>query len=135
MRIASIRFATHTRAWLLIAALTALLIGVGAPLGGALRYLLAGLTVAMNVIGYWVSDRFALRAGRAEPVEPGTMPELERGSQALPVTVNAATASLYAVNPLARQGVATLFATHPPMAERVCRLRAVDDDQALGLAA
>jgi len=45
-----------------------------------------------------------------------------------------ATASLYAVNPLARQGVATLFATHPPIAERVRRLRALDDDQALGLA-
>jgi Zn-dependent protease with chaperone function len=44
-------------------------------------------------------------------------------------------ASLYAVNPLARQGVATLFATHPPIAERVRRLRALDDDQALGLAA
>jgi heat shock protein HtpX len=51
------------------------------------------------------------------------------------VTVNPATASLYAVNPLARQGVATLFATHPPIAERVRRLRALDDDQALGLAA
>jgi Zn-dependent protease with chaperone function len=34
---------------------------------------------------------------------------------------------------MARQGVATLFATHPPIAERVRRLRALDD-QALGLA-
>jgi len=51
------------------------------------------------------------------------------------VTVNPATASLFAVNPWARQGVATLFATHPPIAERVRRLRALDDDQALGLAA
>jgi heat shock protein HtpX len=47
----------------------------------------------------------------------------------------AATASLYAVNPLARQGVATLFATHPPIAERARRLRALDDDLALALAA
>jgi heat shock protein HtpX len=43
----------------------------------------------------------------------------------------AATASLYAVNPLARQGVASLFATHPPVAERARRLRALDDDLAL----
>jgi hypothetical protein len=29
----------------------------------------------------------------------------------------------------------TRRATHPPIAERVCRLRALDHDQALGLAA
>jgi heat shock protein HtpX len=290
MSVASIRFATHARTWLLIAALTALLIGIGALLGGAFLYLFAGLAAAMNVIGYWFSDRFALKAGRSQPVVPGTMPELEamvqdlarraqvpaprlytipseqpnafatgrdpqhaavavtegllqhlppdqvksvlahefghiknrdilvssiaalvagaiaaianvfqfsllfggededagalgwigllatiivapvaasllqlavsrqreyladatgaqflgraapladaletleQGARALPVRVNPATASLYAVNPLARQGVATLFATHPPIAERARRLRALDDDLAL----
>jgi hypothetical protein len=29
----------------------------------------------------------------------------------------------------------TRRATHPPIAQRVCRLRALDDDQALALAA
>jgi Zn-dependent protease with chaperone function len=77
MSVASIRFATHARTWLLIAALTALLIGIGALLGGAFLYLFAGLAAAMNVIGYWFSDRFALKAGRTQPVAPGTMPELE----------------------------------------------------------
>ena len=290
MSVASIRFTTHARTWLLIAALTALLIGIGALLGGAFLYLFAGLAAAMNVIGYWFSDRFALKAGRAQPVVPGMMPELEamvqdlawraqvpaprlytipseqpnafatgrnpqhaavavtegllqhlppdqvksvlahefghiknrdilvssiaalvagaiaaianvfqfsllfggedqdagalgwigllatiivapvaasllqlavsrqreyladatgaqflgraapladaletleRGARALPVRVNPATASLYAVNPFARQGVATLFATHPPIAERALGLRALDDDLAL----
>lgn len=51
------------------------------------------------------------------------------------MTVNPATASLYAVNPLARQGVATLFMTHPPIAERVRRLRALDYDQTVRPAA
>jgi Zn-dependent protease with chaperone function len=32
----------------------------------------------------------------------------------------------YAVNPLPRTGAATLFMTHPPLAERVRRLRALD---------
>jgi Zn-dependent protease with chaperone function len=39
------------------------------------------------------------------------------------------------LGPAERQGVATLFMTDPPIAERMCRLRALDDDQALGLAA
>jgi heat shock protein HtpX len=47
------------------------------------------------------------------------------------MAVNPATASLYIVNPLTRQGVATLFATHPPLAERVRRLRALDHRNAL----
>jgi len=72
--------------------------------------------------------------GRAAPLAHA-LEALERGSQALPMTVNPATASLYAVNPLARQGVATLFMTHPPIAERVRRLRALDYDQTVRPAA
>jgi heat shock protein HtpX len=290
MNIASTRFATHARTWLLIAALTALLVGIGALIGGAFLYLFAGLSAGLNVVGYWFSDRLALKASRARPVAPGTMPEfeamvqdlaqraqvpaprlytipseqpnafatgrnprhaavavteglldtlppdevkgvlahefahiknrdilvssiaatvagaiaavteifqwsfvfgsededagplgwigllatiivapiaasllqlavsrqreyladatgaqllghatpladaletLEHAAQAVPMIVNPATASLYIVNPLTRQGFATLFVTHPPLAERVRRLRALDHDQAL----
>jgi heat shock protein HtpX len=290
MSITSIRFATHARTWLLIAGLTALLVGIGALIGGAFVYLFAGLAVALNVIGYWFSDRLALKFSRARPVAPGTQPELEamvhdlaqraqvpaprlytipseqpnafatgrnpqhaavavtegllhdlpsvqvngvlahefahiknrdilvssiaatvagaiaaiaevfqwslffggsededtgplgwigllatiivapiaasllqlavsrqreyladatgaqllghpaplvdaletleHAAKARPMTVNPATASLYIVNPLTRHGVATLFATHPPLAERVRRLRALDHDRA-----
>ena len=42
------------------------------------------------------------------------------------MAVNPATASLYAVNPLPRAGMAALFMTHPPMDERIRRLRALD---------
>jgi heat shock protein HtpX len=51
---------------------------------------------------------------------------LERGSRLLPMRVNPATASLYAANPLPRAGLTALFMTHPPTAERVRRLRALD---------
>ena len=289
MNFTSTRFATHARTWLLIAVLTALLVGIGALIGGAFVYLFAGLAAALNVVGYWFSDRLALKASRARPVAPGTMPELEaivqdlaqrarvpapqlhtipseqpnafatgrnpqhaaiavtdglihglptvqvkgvlahefahiknrdilvssiaatvagavaaiaevfqwslffggsddedsgplgwigllatiilapiaatllqlgvsrqreyladatgaqllghptpladalesleHAAKALPMAVNPATASLYIVNPLTRQGVATLFATHPPLAERVRRLRALDHDR------
>src|SRR6188508_924616 len=75
MNITATRFATKARTWLLIAGLTALLIGIGALIGGGFLYL--GLAILMNVVGYWFSDKLALKASRAQPVEPGTMPELE----------------------------------------------------------
>jgi heat shock protein HtpX len=77
MNITATRFATKARTWLLIAGLTGLLIAVGALLGGGFLYIFVGLAVLMNVAGYWFSDRLALKASRAQPVEPGTMPELE----------------------------------------------------------
>ena len=66
--------------------------------------------------------------GRAAPLADA-LERLDRASQALPMAVNPAVASLYAVNPLSRQGAAALFLTHPPIAERVRRLRALDGDQ------
>jgi heat shock protein HtpX len=294
MNITATRFATQIRTWLLIAALTALLIAIGGAIGGGALYIFVALAVLMNVAGYWFSDKLALAASHARPLEPGEIPELEeiardlagragvpvprlyligsaqpnafatgrdpahaavavtdgllqqlpedevrgvlahefahiknrdilvssiaamvagavsaiatvlqfsllfggsddddsplgligtlvaiiiapiaatllqlgvsrqreyladaagaqllgraapladaletleRESQALPMNVNPATASLYAVNPLPRRGIATLFATHPPIAERVRRLRALDGDRSLALAA
>jgi heat shock protein HtpX len=294
MNITATRFATQVRTWLLVAGLTGLLIAIGGVIGGGALYLFVALAVLMNVLGYWFSDRFALRASRAKPLEPGSAPELEaavqdiaqraqlptprlylipseqpnafatgrnpqhaaiavtqgllqylppdqvkgvlahefahiknrdilvssiaamvagaisaianilqfqllfggddedsgplgligalatiilaplgamllqlgvsrqreyladatgaqflgraapladaletleRGSQALPMNVNPATASLYAVNPLPRRGVATLFMTHPPLGERVRRLRALDGEPAVRLIA
>jgi heat shock protein HtpX len=294
MSITATRFATQIRTWLLIAALTALLIAIGGAIGGGALYIFVVLAVLMNVAGYWFSDKLALAASRARPLEPGEIPELEgiardlahragvpvprlyligseqpnafatgrdpahaavavtdgllrqlpehevrgvlahefahiknrdilvssiaamvagavsaiatvlqfsllfggsdeddsplgligtlvaiivapiaatllqlgvsrqreyladatgaqllgraapladaletleRASEALPMNVNPATASLYAVNPLPRRGIATLFATHPPIAERVRRLRALDGERSLALAA
>ena len=77
MSITATRFATHIRTWLLIAALTGLLIAIGAALGGGFLYLFVILAVGMNLVGYWFSDKLALRASRARPVEPGQTPELE----------------------------------------------------------
>ena len=43
-----------------------------------------------------------------------------------PMAVNPATEALYIANPLSGKGVSSLFSTHPPMEERVRRLRALD---------
>jgi len=77
MNISAQRFATKTRTWLLIAGLTALLVGIGALLGGMFLWVFVAIAVATNVVGYWFSDRLALKARRAQPVEPGTHPVLE----------------------------------------------------------
>jgi heat shock protein HtpX len=294
MSITATRFATQIRTWLLIAALTALLIAIGAAIGGGALYLFVALAVLMNVAGYWFSDKLALAASHARPLEPGAIPELEemaadlarraevpvprvyligsdqpnafatgrnpahaavavtdgllqhlpaeqvrgvlahefahirnrdilvssiaamvagavsavatvlqfsllfggsdddesplgligtlvaiivapiaatllqlgvsrqreyladatgaqllgraapladalemldRASEAIPMNINPATASMYAVNPLPRRGIATLFATHPPITERIRRLRALDGDRVVALAA
>jgi heat shock protein HtpX len=53
---------------------------------------------------------------------------LHRGAAAIPMQVNQATAPLYIVNPLTwlhGRGLANLFSTHPPMEERIARLRAM----------
>jgi hypothetical protein len=67
----------------MIAGLTALLVGIGALLGGMFLWVFVAIAVATNVIGYWFSDRLALKARRAQPVEPGTHPVLEATVQDL----------------------------------------------------
>ena len=48
---------------------------------------------------------------------------LEAGAKAMPMEVNAAAEPLYIVKPFSGRGVASLFSTHPPMEERIRRLR------------
>jgi heat shock protein HtpX len=50
--------------------------------------------------------------------------KLERGAQVIPLEdPNPATAHLFIVSPLTGGGIMTLFSTHPPIAERVRRLK------------
>jgi heat shock protein HtpX len=48
---------------------------------------------------------------------------LEAGAKAMPMQVNQATEPLYIVKPFSGGGIASLFSTHPPIEERVRRLR------------
>ncbi|RJS19342.1 protease HtpX [Corallococcus sp. H22C18031201] len=49
--------------------------------------------------------------------------KLERGAEAMPYDRAPATSHLFIVNPLHHGGVMSLFSTHPPIPERVRRLR------------
>ena len=84
MNITATRIATELRTWLLIAAITGLLIAVGGAIGGGALYLFVALAVGMNVVGYWFSDRIALAASRARPVRPGSSRSLRRWSTSSP---------------------------------------------------
>jgi heat shock protein HtpX len=97
MNITATRFATKARTWLAIAGLTGLLIAIGALIGGGFLYLFVALAVLMNVAGYWFSDRLALRASRARPVEPRTLPELEAMVQDLAQRAEVPTPRLYLI--------------------------------------
>jgi heat shock protein HtpX len=66
------------RTALLLAGLTGLLIAIGAVLGGGFLYIFVAFAVLMNVVGYWFSDKIALRASRAKPVSEQEAPQLYR---------------------------------------------------------
>jgi heat shock protein HtpX len=51
--------------------------------------------------------------------------KLQRGVEALPYDRAPATSHLFIVNPLSGGGVMALFSTHPPLEERIRRLRAM----------
>jgi heat shock protein HtpX len=74
----------HLKTGLLLAGLTALLVGIGRWLGGTNGMVLAFVVaLAMNAGAYWFSDKIVLAMYRARPVTPGEAPELYRMVQRL----------------------------------------------------
>jgi len=78
MNIQRASFSTKARTWLLLAGLTALFIGVGAAIGGAVLWFFVVFSILMNVAAYWASDKFAIKAARAKPVTEAEAPDLHR---------------------------------------------------------
>ncbi len=69
----------HTRTFMLMAAMTALFIGVGYLLGGTGGMLFALIfAVASNGFAYWNSDKLVLRMYGAKPVDAASAPGLHR---------------------------------------------------------
>ena len=61
----------HLRTFMLLAALTAIFVGVGYVVGGPTGMAIAFVLAAgMNLFSYWNSDRLVLAMYRAQPVEP-----------------------------------------------------------------
>jgi heat shock protein HtpX len=53
---------------------------------------------------------------------------LEAAGSLVEFAASPATEPLYTVNPFAEEGIAAMFVTHPPLAERVRRLRQLDPE-------
>jgi heat shock protein HtpX len=51
--------------------------------------------------------------------------KLSRASQAIPMEANPSTAHMFIVNPLTGRSLMNLFSTHPPLEERVARLKSM----------
>jgi heat shock protein HtpX len=104
------------------------------PIGGLVALIVGPLAATLIQLGisrqreYLADASGAKLLGRAAPLADA-LESLERTSKAVPMQVNPATASLYIVHPLKGGGMASLFSTHPPIAERVRRLREMDAAQ------
>jgi heat shock protein HtpX len=55
----------------------------------------------------------------------GALEKLSRASQAIPMNANPSTAHMFIVNPLTGRSLMNLFSTHPPIEERISRLRSM----------
>ena len=86
--------------------------------------------IAASIIQLSISRQreFAADAGGAEICgNPESLASallrLEEGAKAVPMQVNPASEPLYIVKPFSGKGIANLISTHPPIEERVRRLR------------
>ena len=79
MSITQTKFATQARTWVIISGLGALFVSLGYIFGGSAGLILfAGIAILFNLVMYWKSDKLALRASKARPVEQSEAPELYR---------------------------------------------------------
>lgn len=109
--------------------------GGGGVIGGLLMIVLAPLAATLIQLAVSRSREFQADATGAQIAgQPWglakALEKLEMASKVAPMDATPATAHLFIVNPLTGGGWTTLFATHPPIAERVARLRAMARSQA-----
>jgi len=104
--------------------------GGGSILGSLLFALVAPIAASLVQLAISRSREYVADATAAgltgDPDALATALErLAFAAEHRPARVEPATASLYIVNPLTGGSLASLFSTHPPMEERIARLRAL----------
>jgi heat shock protein HtpX len=76
----------------------------------------------------YAADRTAAALCRSPHGLADALVRLEQAMELVEFSASPATEPLYTANPFAEQGLAALFVTHPPIGERVRRLRELDPD-------
>jgi heat shock protein HtpX len=104
--------------------------GGGGVIGGLLMIVLAPIAAMLIQMAVSRAREYQADASGAQMAgQPWglakALEKLEVASKVAPMEATPATAHLFIVNPLTGGGWTTLFATHPPIAERVARLRAM----------
>jgi heat shock protein HtpX len=106
---------------------------VGGWLQRALLFVLG--PVAAAIVHLLLSPKREFDADRAAAALLGSphgladaLIRLEQAAELVEFRANPATEPLYTFNPFAEEGLAGLFVTHPPVGERVRRLRQLDPD-------
>ena len=100
----------------------------GSAIGAILMAILSPIAAMLVQMAISRSREYGADAGGASicgnPLSlASALQKLEMGNQQVPMQANAATAHMFIVNPLTGGGMMSLFSTHPPMAERIERLR------------
>jgi len=74
----------------------------------------------------FAADRLAARLCDSPHGLADALVRLEQAAELVPFEASPATEPLFTINPFAERGLGALFVTHPPVGERVRRLRALD---------
>jgi len=104
--------------------------GGGGIIGLILMAVLAPIAAAIIQMAISRSREYLADAGGAKisgkPYDlAAALEKLSRASRAIPMKANPSTAHMFIVNPLTRRSLMNLFSTHPPIEERIARLRSM----------
>ncbi len=94
-----------------------ILMAILAPLAASL------IQMAISRSREYLADEGGARISGKPYGLAGALEKLGRASQAIPMDANPSTAHMFIVNPLSGRALMNLFSTHPPIEERISRLR------------
>jgi heat shock protein HtpX len=102
--------------------------------GNAIGFLAMAILapIAALLVQMWISrtreygaDAGGARIAGSPQGLANALEKLEYGAQRAPMNANPASAHMFIVNPLSGKSLMSLFSTHPPIADRVAKLRAI----------
>ncbi len=131
------RLTNTVKTFVLLAALGGLLVLAGRLLGGQGGMIIAlAFAVILNFGAYWFSDKIALKANGARPLEPGEIPFIERTVADLAQRARIPMPKLYVIDRPEPNAFATgRSARHSAVAVTTGLLQAMDERQVRGVLA